>query len=161
MKDAVLLFEMGLKADKLIPEIQEAFSGVVLGDGVGLREAQGIDDYDTKEVCAGYRERDEKEDWSKISSKDLNACHSSLSFFDSLGLRFHLPAYMITELRGEYDYGMLFCFTYLKEHCRKRFDFLSPIQRGVVRKFLVFLLDHPDYEFDREDIERALRIYWR
>ena len=152
---------MGLKADKLIQEITDVFAGVKLGVGVGLREAQGIDAYDTEEVCAAKREGDEKEDWSKISSNDLNECNSSLSFFDSLGLRFHLPAYMIAELRGEYNHGLSFCFTYLKEHSRKRFDFLSPAQRGIIRKFLIFLRDHPDYEFSRDEITRALDNYWK
>lgn len=156
-----MLFELGMKADRLIDEITDGFSGVKLGVGIGLREAQGLDNYETEEVCALNRERDEKEDWSKISSNDLNECYSSLSFFDSLGLRFHLPAFMVAELRGEYEHKLSFCFTYLKEHCRKRFDFLSPDQRGVVRRFLMFLLEHPDYEFDREDIERALEVYWR
>lgn len=161
MKDAVLLFEMGLEADKLILEIQEAFAGVVLGVGVGLREAQGLDDYESEEACAGYRELDEKEDWAKIRSEDLNECNSSLSFFDAEGMRFHLPAFMIAELRGEYDYGMPYCYTYLEEDCSERFAILSDAQRGAVRDFLLILLDDPQYVSKRNDIERALKIYWR
>jgi hypothetical protein len=32
--------------------IEDAFSNVTLGDGIGLREAQGLDDYADAETCA-------------------------------------------------------------------------------------------------------------
>ena len=76
-------------------QIQDAFTDVVLGEGVGLWQAQGIDDYKSLAECLILRERDEKLDWSKISAKDLNMCNSSLSFFDAQGMHFHLPAFLI------------------------------------------------------------------
>jgi len=67
--------------------IRTAFSGVVLEDGIGLWEAQGIDDYQSKERHAEYRSKDEKEDWSKLTGEDMTYCYSSLSFFDAKGVQ--------------------------------------------------------------------------
>lgn len=147
-------------ADEIIRDIEGAFAGVTLGGGVGLKEAQGLDDYEDEATRAQYREADEKENWLAITSEQLNACNSSLSFFDAEGMRFHLPAYLISDLRGEYNFGVDFCLTYLKQHCREQFSLLSEEQRAVVRAYLQFLLEDAEYEFERSDIERALRIYW-
>ena len=69
--------------DALCDTIRNAFSGVKLGKGVGLQEAQGLDDYDDAATRARYRASDEKEDWSRIPAAELNRCYSSLSFFDA------------------------------------------------------------------------------
>lgn len=152
--------ERGKLADALIIMISEAFRGITLGDGVGLQQAQGLDDYDDEATCSAYREGDEKEDWRAISSDDLNRCNSSLSFFDAEGMRFHLPGYIIAELRGEYDFGMSFCLTHLDDHGRTYFAALSTIQRQIVREFLLFLRNDPDYQFNRAEIDQALKSFW-
>lgn len=160
LEQASKAIERGRMADDLIATISEAFRGVTLGEGVGLQEAQGLDDYDDEETCAAYRAGDEKEDWRAISSDELNRCNSSLSFLDAEGMRFHLPAYMTAELRGEYDFGMSFSLTNLDTHGRTCFTALSAVQRQAVREFLLFLREDPDYQFDRADIDRALETFW-
>src|SRR5688500_17196676 len=87
-------------SEALCDLIREAFAGVKLGNGIGLQEAQGIDDYADKETCARYRAGDEKEDWTRIPAEELSRCNSSLSFFDAEGMRFHLPAFLVAELQG-------------------------------------------------------------
>ena len=159
VREARKAFERVKAADRIIERISEVFSGVTLGDGVGLRQAQGLDDSEDEATCAGYREADEKEDWQKITSADLNACNSSLSFFDAAGMRFHLPAYMTAELRGEYNFGMAFSLTQVDDY-DYYYSALDSAQRQVVRQFLLFLLDDPEYNFDRSHIERALEDYW-
>ena len=149
------------EADRLCERVREAFAGVKLGAGVGLFEGQAIDDYETDDVRREKRERDEKESWEKIESKHLNTCHSSLSFFDSLGMRFHLPAFIVADLKGEYGMGMEFTLTHLDDHNRKKFRLLSPQQRQVVREYLQFLREDTDSEFHYDDIDRALNEYWK
>jgi hypothetical protein len=83
--------------------IRSAFKGVSLGNGIGLTEAQGLDDHGDSATRAAYREKDEKEEWERITPDELWACNSSLSFFDPEGMRFHLPAYLIAQIRGEFD----------------------------------------------------------
>lgn len=79
-------------------KIYAAFKGVILEDGIGLWEGQGLDDYATPQECYQLRTKDEKHDWSKITLEDMYRCSSSLSFFDAKGIRFHLPQFLLFAL---------------------------------------------------------------
>ncbi len=74
-------------------------------------------------------------------------------------MRFHLPAYLLADLRGDYGFGMAFCLTQTSDYDRY-FRLLSDAQRRAVRAFLLHLLDDRDYDFDRPHILRALDEYW-
>jgi hypothetical protein len=145
--------------EALCNSIREAFAGVTLGSGIGLQQAQGIDDYEDEATCARYRAADEKEDWSRIPASELNRCNSSLSFFDAEGMRFHLPAFLIADLQGAYGFGMAFCFTQSHDYDHY-FGLLSDAQRKVVREFLLHISEEPDYKWERPHIVRALHEYW-
>ncbi len=93
-----LLNHCKMDASQLRPAIFEAFDGVILGDGIGLWQAQGIDDRLPPEECEKIREKDEKQDWRKLSVLDLYRCSSSLCFFDAEGMRFHFPQFALLEL---------------------------------------------------------------
>jgi len=152
------LFEKGLE---LRPIIEAAFAGVTLGLGIGLFEAQALDDYADHATQAKYRAGDEMKDWRRISSESLRRCHSSLSFFDAKGMRFHLPAFLLCDLRGEYGYGMAFCLTRLDASSLEQFSLLDETQRAVVRQFLLHIRHDPNYRFDLPGIEKALDEHWR
>lgn len=157
---AVQQMERGKEALKLCELIETAFHGVTLGSGVGLLQAQGLDDYADEVTCAAYREKDEKDDWRRITAEELNRCHSSLSFFDAEGMRFHLPAFLILDLQGGDRMGMTFHLAHAAVVDHTKFDLLSPEQRHSVRSFLLFLLSDPDEEFDHPHIQHALDHYW-
>ena len=148
----------GLK-EQLKERIRNAFAGVTLGEGVGLREAQGLDDYASEEKCAEYRASDQKIDWQALRSEDLNECNSSLSFFDAKGMRFHLPAYLLADLEGTYGFGMAYELTQ-SSSLNGQFALLSEEQRAAVRAYLRFIEHEPEYEFDREHIQAALKGPW-
>lgn len=148
------------RAQQVAVAIEAAFLGVTLGRGIGLQEAQGLDDYEDAGTRASYRDNDEKDDWHRITPEALNRCNSSLSFFDAEGMRFHLPAYLLADLRGEYGFGMAFCLTHLSDHTLNQFVLLSSKQRAAIRAFLLHIGDDPDYEFDRPHIVRALNECW-
>ncbi len=147
-------------AQAIAAQIREAFSGVSLGNGVGLRQAQGLDDYASAEKLAAYRATDEKLDWSSIPADALYECNSSLSFFDAEGMRFHLPAYLLADLEGSYKFGMSFCLTDMGELHAKQFALLSPKERGAVRAFLKYISEEDNYQLQRPNILRALDEYW-
>lgn len=86
----------------VIGTITDAFAGVRLGNGIGLHEAEGIDDHENAETLARLRHGDEKENWAAIPAEDLHGCHSAFSFFDAKGARFHLPAFLIDDLKLPY-----------------------------------------------------------
>lgn len=153
-------YRRGLDALGICDEIRSAFKGVELGNGVGLWEGQGLDDYEDPATCAQYREKDEKENWEKITSEDLNSCYSSLSFFDAEGMRFNLPAYLVSDLKGEYGMGMEFSLTHLSDHGKDQFSLLNRDQRSAVRRYLLHLEKDPDSSYHLADIRAALETYW-
>ncbi len=148
-----------IDSSTLITEISAAFAGVRLGGGVGLLEAQGLDDYASAEERKVLRERDEKEDWTTLSAEALNHANSSLSFFDAEGMRFHLPAYLIADLRGDYRFGVVFALCQASVH-DEQFVLLNASQRTAVRHYLELMARDPNYEFERPEIERCLLGYW-
>lgn len=144
--------------DELRHAIRQAFAGVVLGDGIGLWEAQAIDDYSDDERRREQRLRDEREDWSRIPAESLRYADSSLSFFDAAGMRFHLPAFLLAELDGSSNGGPLFALTHVWEI--RLFALLSADQRRVVRQLLEWCLEQQEYEYEHDAIRRALTDYW-
>lgn len=141
--------------------VRTAFARVILGEGVGLRQGQGLDDHADMRTLASYRAQDEKYDWSAISVADLDKCYSSLSFFDPDGMRFHLPAYLVADLEGSLQTAdVLFHLVYAADRAASRFDTLSPAQREAVRELLLLRLSDPHREFVHPMIEAALSDYW-
>jgi Family of unknown function (DUF6714) len=140
--------------------VRSAFAGVTLGDGVGLFQGQGLDDYADQETLADLRSNDEKDDWSRLSVEDLNQCYSSLSFFDAQGMRFHLPAFLLADLEGSFNQDIIFSLTCFQFDAMSRFSELNDIQRTAVREFLLLRLSDPDCQFERPMIQRALDEYW-
>jgi hypothetical protein len=142
-------------------EIRSAFAGVELGNGIGLMQAQGLDDYEDAATVAAYRMLDEKHDWSKITVDQLNQCYSSLSFFDAEGMRFHLPAFLIAYLDGTFLQDVIFSLTYSEQGSLLCFDLLSAAQRQAVRDFFQYEISENDpVDFERPKIEKALAEYW-
>ena len=133
-----------------------AFEGVTLGGGIGLYQAQGIDDHDSDETCRMLRERDEKDNWQRITSEDLNKCYSSLSFFDAEGLRFHLPAYLLADLNGDYMFDMISEFTNWCDHKRQQYSLLSHTQIEAVSDYLRLIQNKPGNWLDVHKIDFTL-----
>ena len=142
--------------EELCRKIEDAFAGVKLGNGIGLNEGQGLDYYADKLTLAKYRAKDEKDDWHRLSGEELNRCQSSLSFFDALGMRFHIPAYMIADINGVFRHELVFHLTNLNDNNISRFALLSLKHRDAVRSFL---LNRAESNYSRPII-RALKEYW-
>ena len=145
--------------DEIIELIKEAFAGIVLGRGIGLYEAQAIDDYETQEVQKQRREQDEKSNWTSIPSEVLQRCHGSLSFFDADGMKFHLPAFIVGSLKCEVD-DPLFHLLQTGEFMESRMKTLTEIQKKAVREYLIWCLSEEQFEFDYKNIQTALAGYW-
>lgn len=160
VQEATRMKELGEEASEIIQIIEVAFCHVKLGGGTGLWEAQGLDDYADAATCARYREQDEKDDWRRIPSETLLRCNSSLSFFNAEGMRFHLPAFIIADLKGELGIGMDFCLAHHAPGHHALFALLSPKQRLAIRTYLLHIIRHPDYQFGAERIQHALDHYW-
>jgi hypothetical protein len=70
--EQIELAKRGEVLEELKVAVRRAFAGVTLGDGVGLLEAQGLDDCADDKTLAAYREKDEREDWSAVRRDDLH-----------------------------------------------------------------------------------------
>lgn len=153
--------KMAIEKKRVAELVRSAFKGVTLGDGVGLRHGQGLDERADEKMLAAYRALDETDDWSAIPIEDLDRYSSSLSFLDAAGMRFHLPAYLIASLEGRSQMASiefhLFHFGYGAE---TRFALLTPAQRTAVREFLLLRLADAHHEFEHPMIEEALRCFW-
>lgn len=154
-----LPFCTDMDKNSVVKEVKSAFSGVTLGDGIGLWEAQAIDDYESEDTRRQYREKDRKQDWLAFDSDELQRCHSSLSFFDADGMRFHLPAYILASLDGKVD-DPLFHLTMLDDYGRSRFTTLNLLQRKAIAIYLRWCLERSEYEFEHATIRRVLGEFW-
>ena len=135
--------------------IAEAFSNVKLGDGIGMLEADGIDNYVGPEDRASRRERDERRRWQSISSTELNANYCSFWFCDAKGGLFLLPAFLLADLRDEYDFNfvgsVVRCITVRR--CTPLpawIDKLNEKQRSALCNVFELLKFHPDFH-SRQD----------
>lgn len=145
--------------DGISHQITDAFSGVVLGSGIGLWEAQAIDDYESKNTQEKSREKDEKENWKLLRPDVLQRCHSSLSFFDADGMRFHLPAFIIESLNNEVD-DPIFHLTQLDDYAKSKLSTLNDAQQQAITMYLNWCLEQDDYGFEHTTIKKALNEYW-
>jgi hypothetical protein len=146
---------------RLKTQIKIAFAGVVLGNGLGLYEADAIDDYQTKESQAEFREKDEKNDWSNLTPDAINDGFSSLTFFDAEGMRFHLPAYMLLDLEQQYGYGLIYPLTGIFNYRKEQFSLFTRAQKDAVIAYLEYKLTTPEiHDIDRKEIPLAIRDYW-
>jgi len=159
LRGAIIVMTKGRSAEsrRVAGVIRDAFRGVTLGNGVGLFQAHGLDDYAGRETLDALRAKDEKDDWSSIPLAALNG-RSSLSFFDAEGMRFHLPAYLIADLEGTLEKDVLFHLTHLENDALSRFQSLNSAQRNAVLEYL--LLQLPGNDFTRPMIEKAIAEYW-
>jgi hypothetical protein len=139
--------------------IHKAFAGVKLGQGIGLMQGQGLDDYADDAALAELRSRDEADDWGQIDLDQLNAYSASLAFMDPAGMRFHLPAYLIADLQG----GVIatdILFYLASMPASGCFRSLDALQRDSVKQFLRLRLSDPDFSFQHAMIKSALENYW-
>ncbi|MBU2864683.1 hypothetical protein KO489_12565 [Reinekea forsetii] len=149
-----------LEADKLIRMIKLAFKGVQLEDGTGLLEADGLDDRKSKQELAELRAQDIKTDWESISDDYINKGWCSLSYFDAKGMRFYLPAYMISDIRKKYNHHLDFCMCHEIDHSNHQFSLFTNEQRMAVREYLNYVFNNEDYSQPNEMVADALLGYW-
>ncbi len=156
---------------KVLAAIVDAFRGVELGDGVSLHETIAIDHYGTAEERHTAREPDEKHDWRRlVDDPEFHRIRwiGGLCFYDAVGLRFHLPAYLTLAVldferkdAGDVFESLMFHLTILSEQPEEqvsRFSILTDPQRQCVRDVLVFLRD--EYELESEELDQAIAGYW-
>ncbi len=126
------------RADEVIALIDRAFDGVTLDDGIGLRESDGIDDYACADELKRLRALDEKLDWRKIPAELLNYCNAAPSFLDAGGMRFHTPAFLTSELKGEHQFEFINRLIYGSYTATDFVQMLTTAQREAIAECIRF-----------------------
>ncbi|MBL9090351.1 MAG: hypothetical protein JNL96_03960 [Planctomycetaceae bacterium] len=147
------------RADVLIAKVRQAFTGVKLGEGTGLRESDGLDDYAGDAELERRRALDEKEDWQRIPAELLNYCNAAPCFLDAQGMVFHTPAFIVAELQGTYRQafiGQLMSGTFTATTFPQ---LLSAEQRNVLMECFLFYAElYPD-SYSPSDIAEAVQRF--
>jgi hypothetical protein len=149
--------ELKSEMNRLIDLVDEAFDGVLLENGIGLREADGLDDYAQPDRLKKLREQDEKLDWRKITPELLGYCNAAPSFLDAKGLRFHTPAFIIAELRGQAEVNFVDRFIYNHFVSAPEFiKLLTSKQREAIIACIDFYSSEYSYDYNQTEIEKAV-----
>lgn len=82
--------------ESLLNDIREAFGRVSFPSHMGIRAAMAVDNWvsSKEELIRITSEEDIIADWWNIPYEELDECVLGLSYLDSDGIEFYLPAYM-------------------------------------------------------------------
>ena len=131
---------------RLLCQIESAFDGVRLGNGVSLHQARALDNYESgEEAAAAARTFDTEETWQEIPDEKVDRLGDALSFLDAEGFRFYIPRFMVYTL---HHYGASSSFAcasaaYFAQYPpdSRHYALLSPDQRQAVIDFGRFFGD--------------------
>ncbi len=124
----------------LIASIEAAFATVKFEEGITVREARALDDY---EDAVTARQIDRHVRWQDIPDAWLERFHDVFAFMNAKGLRHALPAYMRWCLRYERQDTNTFvytCYCLKTEPYRAQLlSVLEPDQSQLVEAFLTYI----------------------
>ncbi|TWU04550.1 DUF6714 family protein [Stieleria varia] len=144
-----------------LQQIRNAFDDVKLGDGVGILEANGLDDYAGDSELARLRKLDERNDWRNLDAELLDRYHATPSFFDARGFVFHLPAFLLAELDDKHEYGFIDRIVEKRPPSGSWIDLLTTQQAAALVSVLSLVKQHPDYYNDTKKFDHAIERFNR
>ena len=78
-------------------------------------------------------------------------------------MRFHLPAFLIADLQGQFHFDLVYTFIHLDEYKEQQFSLLNARQKQAVAQSLRWILADPSHHTTADDttaIEEALLLFW-
>lgn len=153
--------ELWRETQALEVRIISAFHGVVLGEGIGIIEADERDNYADPETLERAREKDERQSWQAFTADDLYRYSCALSFTDAEGFRFIIPAFMIADLSCILDETTLIHLSLVRDDSYDRYSKLNSEQLSTIVDFLEVYRKNPDSAFHHEAIDQALSVFWK
>lgn len=154
----------------VLATIERAFAGVSREGGVSLHQTRVADDYGGPKAARKSRLLDRDRRWQEVPFQDLEeVCGTGgMSFFDPIGWRYYIPAYMTWFLSGSYPWpsmaaeSTLHCLDprhpELHSYCEQRYDALDARQVAAVVKFLRFVAKFGPH--CQSEAQSALGRYW-
>lgn len=157
--------------DLLESDIRRAFSGVMLGPGVSLRQAAVIDRYGEGVTEEEFRELPNSEvtdDWANVPWEELE--RDNVAHLDPEGWRYYIPAFMLSVLESYDPISMRVVGTlaslnpddHLGEYHLPRYNLLTYEQKQVIARYLEALPQLvPLTDVDLPIVRSGLEMYWR
>ncbi len=155
-----------MEKEQLIKEIEIAFKDVELKDGIGINQADRIEMGNRDVLIQKGRNLDRMwwESWRDIEDKYIASYSSVMSFMDSQGIKWAMPAYMIYII-NHYKEGSFSVDTtlYILEEGAlgsDKQDLYTLEQKRVIAKFLQYMLSVGEEFIDAESAQMALEKEW-
>jgi len=152
--------------EQLIKEIEIAFKGVEIKDGIGIYEADEIYVGSSPKLIQKGNNKDRMwwKSWTEIADKYIASYSSVMNLMDSQGIKWALPAYMIYIL-NHYKEGSFSVDTtiYVIEEGamgHDKLDLYTLEQKRVIAKFLQHMLTIGEAWVDVESAQAALDKQW-
>lgn len=161
-----------LRKTEIIQALELAFAGVVLGDGVSLRQAAVFDSFGQEPFDVSDPDANVVDDWRAIPRRELN--RNNMGHLDAEGWRYYWPAMAIALLEDYEDdqYGpaelrmistlnSLDIQDALLSYYDDRYGILTRGQKCAIALYLQHLPSWVALEIsDMRLRRRALRNYW-
>lgn len=80
-----------MNKEQLLDLLQNNFKEIVLAEGIGIWEAEAIDNYLVGQEYENLKSKDERVDWNKISFDFTSQFEWTFPFWDTKGTLFILP----------------------------------------------------------------------
>ncbi len=166
--DPVMLNRKIMDRNTIRELVEEAFKLVKLENGVGLYEAEAIDNYASEGEILEAKERDRKswEEWNQIPALVISTFYTVLNFVDPKGMKFLLPAYMVFTI-DNYDKthsvsidSVIYALGRGKEGFGRDDAVLTIEQKKVIAKFLEYMVVEAGDYCDSTAASIAYENHW-
>ncbi len=152
--------------ERIRSSFRGAFSGVVLGHGISIRQSEATDRYGEGFTEQEYQDLPLGEvtsDWEHIPMQELErAC---VGHFDAEAYRYYIPALSMSVI-DSYDgtsmrvIGALMSLR-ANEHHKRMYALLNGDQKAAIALFLAHVPEVVPFRFNEStDIAKARSIYW-
>jgi hypothetical protein len=159
--DWTALKKMIKRRRALFAYIREAYDGVSREGGVSLHELNVIDGYGGSEERRQARSLDIDATWTEVPDDHIRRLAQGWVFFDSIGFRYYLPAFMCFELRYFYreKQSMINAGVegMLQSNNQQMFTLFNEKQRACILSYLEFVRDYCD---TFGEAKKSIDRYW-
>lgn len=156
-----------ITAKQLRQLLRESFADVNRAGGISLHQTDVIDAYGSADAMQAAALLDSDSHWTQVKDEWLETfCHSGgLGFFDAIGLRYYLPAYLDWFIRkgdsSNHELSQILMHKLQAAYVGNQTfeDIFTPEQIAVIKLFLTYVAEHSaEYA---EDAAQILAAYQR
>ncbi len=141
---------------ELLNDIQKSFSDVALEDGIGIWEAEAIDNYLVGNEYELLKSNDERVDWNNITFDYTIQFEMTFAFWDAKGTKFILPKVLqLALMLEEENEHQIPDWQYILEGIcqRKQQHLFNYKQKNTIQNFLNYQKQKsPKNDWDEYDL---------